>query len=161
MSISLCQAGHTISILVCRLFPNYVIGFSCAQQYLCSKRGFSCSTQSSSTITSEGFFPHPHSRQERFTMVQWHSHRTKLAFLQCKTWTISSLLIRWLVLLTRLISWFSLAAHSFSTSLGSLCCANWTMPASRSILASTVPFTTRLDRNSSVSCSGRQRFPSI
>ena len=82
---------------------------------------------------------------------KYHSTKWPLCG-QWSLWTISSLVMRWLVLFTRCIRVFILKAQSFRMSAGSLCCRKWMMPSSLSILAWTVLLVTKLDRNSSVSC---------
>jgi len=66
-------------------------------------------------------------------------------------WTISSLLMRCVVLFTSCISVLRWLDQSLRTSFGSLLCIKLTTPAGRSVLARTVLFTTRFDRKSSVS----------
>jgi hypothetical protein len=65
--------------------------------------------------------------------------------------TISSLLIRCVVLFTSCISVLRWLDQSLRTSFGSLLCVKLTTPAGRSVLARTVLFTTRFDKKSSVS----------
>lgn len=65
--------------------------------------------------------------------------------------TISSLLMRCVVLFTSCISVLRWLDQSLRTSFGSLLCVKLTTPAGRSVLASTVLFTTRFDKKSSVS----------
>lgn len=67
--------------------------------------------------------------------------------------TISSLLMRCVVLLTSIIRELRFSDQLLSTSLGSLTCLKLTMPAGRSILAYIVFLVTKPERNSSTSCS--------
>ena len=66
--------------------------------------------------------------------------------------TISSLVIRCVVLLSSPMSVLMLCDHSLRIPFGSLCWLKFTMPLGRSILANTVLDTTRSDRNCSLSC---------
>ena len=63
--------------------------------------------------------------------------------------TISSLLMRWVVLLTSDIRELRFEDHSFSTSFGSLACLKLTIPDGRSIRAKMVFLVTNCERKSS------------
>ena len=95
--------------------------------------------------------------------IQWRLNNCNnitqhaLIVLYCRTpWTISSLWMRCVALLTNIIRAFRLVDHSLRTSPASFVCLNVITPAGLSIRAYMVFFNTRLDRNSSVSCVKRE-----
>ena len=78
--------------------------------------------------------------------------QTRQKWMACyltKACTISSLLMRWVVFPTRVMSELRLFDQSFSTSLGSLLSLKLTKPAGRSIRANIVFLVTSCDKNSS------------
>ena len=67
--------------------------------------------------------------------IHLHTNSTGMEFYNLMEWIISSLLMRWVVLLTRAIRELRLRDHSFRTSLGSLTSRKFTTPAGLSMRA--------------------------